>query len=74
MPQPQKTVAITPLDVNAAGKFLEVAGTHRLGALFSVALACGLRLGEAKGLRWEDIDLEGGELRVHQQLQAVGKS
>jgi integrase len=74
VPQPQRTVAISPLDVDAAGRFLEVAGKHRLGALFSVALACGLRLGEATGLRWEAVDLETGELRVRQLLQAVGKN
>lgn len=52
---------------------MKTADEHRLGALFSVALACGLRLGEATGLRWEDVDLETGEIRVRQQLQAVGK-
>jgi integrase len=41
--------------------------------LFSVALAAGLRLGEATGLRWDDVDLETGEIRIRQQLQAVGK-
>ena len=69
-----KARAIAPLDIDAAGKFLEVAGKHRLGALFSVALACGLRLGEATGLRWEDVDLTTGELRIRQQLQAVEKT
>lgn len=72
VPKP-KPRAIAPLDVEQAATFLEVAGKHRLGALFSVALACGLRLGEATGLRWEDIDLATGELRIRQQLQAVGK-
>jgi integrase len=41
--------------------------------LFGVALACGLRLGEATGLRWEDVDLTTGKIRVRQQLQKVGK-
>src|SRR5262249_53759227 len=54
--------------------FLKVADSHRLGALFSVALACGLRLGEATGLRWEDVDLETGEMRIRQQLQVVKKA
>jgi integrase len=53
--------------------FLKVAAAHRLRALYSVALACGLRLGEATGLRWDDVDLDAGELRIRQQLQAVGK-
>ncbi len=72
VPQPVKR-AIAPLDVDQATAFLKAAAKHRLGALFSVALACGLRLGEATGLRWEDVDLTTGELRVRQQLQRVGK-
>jgi integrase len=72
VPQPTKRT-IAPLDVDQAAAFLKVAGQHRLGALFSVALACGLRLGEATGLKWEDVDLETGELRVRQQLQRVGR-
>jgi integrase len=64
---------ITPLDVDQARTFLAAADAHRLGSLFSVALACGLRLGEATGLRWEDINLTSGEVRIRQQLQRVGK-
>jgi integrase len=72
VPQPTKR-AIKPLDVDQAARFLKVASGHRLGAMFTVALACGLRLGEASGLRWEDVDTETGEIRVRQQLQRVGK-
>ncbi len=66
--------AIAPLDVDQARAFLAIAGRHRLGALFSVALACGLRLGEATGLKWEDVDLETGDVRVRQQLQRVNRA
>jgi integrase len=62
---------IRPLTVEQAAAFLKVADTHRLGALFSVALACGLRLGEATGLRWADLDLDSGEMQIRQQLQAI---
>ena len=72
VPKPTARV-IAPLDIEQAKTFLKVAGEYRLGALFSVALACGLRLGEATGLRWQDVDLTTGDLRVRQQLQAVGK-
>jgi integrase len=72
VPKPTRRV-ITPLDVEQAKVFLKAATKHRLGSMFSVALACGLRLGEATGLRWEDVDLSTGELRVRQQLQAIGK-
>jgi len=62
---------ITPLTLDQARLFLTVAGSHRLGALFSVALGCGLRLGEATGLRIDDVDLVTGVVTVRQQLQLV---
>ena len=36
-----------------------------------MAVALGLRLGEALGLRWEDVDLEAGVLHVRQALQRL---
>ena len=39
-------------------QLLETIDGDRLSALYSVALALGLRQGEALGLRWEDIDLD----------------
>ena len=38
---------------------------------YTVALAIGLRQGEALGLEWADIDLEGGALHVRHALQRV---
>jgi integrase len=38
-------------------------------AVFGVALALGLRRGEALALRWSDIDLDGGWLTVQRQAQ-----
>ena len=61
----------TVLNEKQAQAFLKSAGKNRLGAVFSVALAIGLRLGEALGLRWEDVDLEKGTLTVQQALQRV---
>jgi integrase len=72
VPKP-KSREIKSLTVEQASAFLAVASKHRLGALFSVALACGLRLGEATGLSWDDVDLTTGEVRIRQQLQKVGK-
>ncbi|MEA2581352.1 MAG: hypothetical protein QOE83_2244 [Actinomycetota bacterium] len=43
----------------------------RLFALFFVGLALGLREGEAFGLRWADIDLHEGLVRIRQQVQPV---
>ena len=41
------------------------------GARWSVALALGLRQGEALGLMWDDIDFEKNQLRVRRQLQRL---
>ena len=45
---------------------------HRLEALISVGLALGLRLGEALGLRWNDVDSDKRELAVRQTLERAG--
>ena len=50
---------------------LDVARLHRLGALITVALAVGLRQGEALGLRWDAIDLDRKLLSVRVALQRV---
>jgi integrase len=42
-----------------------------LEALFTVAISLGLRQGEALGLRWRDIDLDNGTLRVRYALQRL---
>lgn len=43
------------------------------GALFTVALALGLRQGEALGLQWDAVDLQAGVLHVRVALQRTGK-
>jgi integrase len=43
----------------------------RLEALYSVALTLGLRQGEALGLRWQDVDVQLGYLRIARQLQRI---
>lgn len=57
------------LSVDQARAFLAAARSERLTALFTVALAVGLRRGEALGLRWADVDLDSGRLTVAQQVQ-----
>jgi integrase len=54
-----------------AVQFLEAAEKHRLYALWAVALAMGLRRGEALGLAWADVDLEQGRLTIRQALHRV---
>jgi integrase len=45
--------------------------TIRAEALYSLALNTGLRIGEALALRWQDVNLDRGELSVVYNLQRV---
>jgi integrase len=53
-----------------ARRFAEVAGTHSepYGPMWLLLMATGLRRGEALGLRWQDLDLDRGTLRVVQAI------
>ena len=64
-----KVREVEPLDFDRARAFLEAIRGHRLEALFRVALALGIREGEALGLRWQDVDLDGRVVRIRKQLQ-----
>jgi integrase len=54
-----------------ARRFLDAVRGDRLEALFTVALAIGLRQGEALGLGWDDVDLDAGTLSVRFALQRI---
>ncbi|PRY17631.1 site-specific integrase [Pseudosporangium ferrugineum] len=60
---------IEPFTVEEAQRLLAVAATQRNGVRFALALALGLRKGEALGLKWRRIDLDKGLLRTPKQLQ-----
>jgi integrase len=62
---------IEPLSPEQARQLLDAAKGDRLAALYSVAIALGLRQGETLGLRWQDIDLDRRLLRVRSQLQRI---
>ena len=64
---------VRPLTTADARALLDAVRGDRLEALFTVGLACGLRQGEALGLRWPDVDLERGTLTVQRSLQRVGR-
>lgn len=40
---------------------------HRFEAAYALMLGCGIRIGEASGLAWADVDLEGGRAYLHRQ-------
>ena len=62
---------IEPFTPEQAMKFIEATKGHRLGALFSAALAIGVRKGEALALKWSAIDFERGTLAVRLALQRL---
>lgn len=53
--------------------FLTAAGEDRLAVMYRLILTRGLRRGEAVGLRWRDVDLAAGVLRVRQAAVQVGR-
>ncbi len=63
---------IKPLTAEEANRLMETARGDRLEALYVLAIHTGLRQGELLALRWEDIDLEGGKLRVRRTLTYAG--
>ncbi len=62
---------IEPLNLNEAQRIIELASTKRNGTRWSVALALGLRQGEALGLRWQHVDLDAGTITIRWQLQRL---
>jgi integrase len=56
-----------------ARTFLTAIASHRHYALFALAVSCGLRQGELLGLRWQDVDVDRGVLKVVHQLERRGR-
>lgn len=54
------------------GRFLDAAEDDRLYPLFCVIAHCGLRRGEACGVRWEDTDFEAAAITIANQIVQVG--
>ncbi len=73
-PVRQEAREVEPFAAAEARAVLAACEGHRLGALFRLVLSVGLRQGEALGLRWEDIDLDGRSLRVRRALQRIDGS
>jgi integrase len=65
---------VQPFNPDQARTFLAAIKGDRLEALYTVALAVGLRKGEALGLHWDEVDLDAATLRVRKALQRVNGS
>jgi integrase len=54
-----------------AAAFLAFVDDHPLRAVWHLALGTGARRGEVLGLRWQDVDLDGGLVRIRRALTVV---
>jgi integrase len=62
---------VAAMGAEQARAFLDAIRGERLEGLYLLALTTGMRQGELLGLRWQDVDLDNGELRVVHALQRV---
>lgn len=73
-PRKEQRSRVTPLTPAQARQFITATEKDRLGPLFLVAIATGLRQGELLALRWSDVDLEAKRLTVRHTLTRDGKA
>lgn len=64
-----RRMEVEPLTADEARRVLKAATSLDNSARWSVALALGLRQGEALGLQWPDLDLEAGTVTIRRALQ-----
>ena len=66
-PRPKKK-EVNALSPEQARALFGAAQGDRMEAIYVLAVHCGLRQGELLGLRWDDVALKGGTLRVRRTL------
>ena len=68
-PPPVPDQELPILQPNRARELLDALGGHPLRLIASLALATGMRRNEILALRWSDLDLDAGRLRVEVSLE-----
>lgn len=70
----KRHIEYTTWTPSESARFLATAKTakNRYHPLFATLIHTGLRIGEALGLRWADVDLDTGVLTVRQTLEEAG--
>jgi len=73
--KPKQTNArpVRVLDVATVDRLVAAGESERDRAALGLAGYAGLRLGELRGLRWEDVDFEAGVIRVRRSLLEDGR-
>jgi integrase len=69
---PGERAAMVTLDRELARRLRAVAEGSTLEIFVALGLATGARRGELLALRWADVDLEAGVVRIERSLQLVG--
>lgn len=63
----------TAFEEEETTRFLKAIQGHRLECLFLMAITTGMRQGEILGLKWSNVDIETGLIRVEASLKHLGK-
>lgn len=71
-PQQRNAKRIARLDSDMVAKLVAAAGSERWRVALGLAAYAGLRLGEIRGLRWEDVDLNASTVTVSRSLLPDG--
>uniref|UniRef100_A0A7C5VF04 Site-specific integrase n=1 Tax=Thermus caliditerrae TaxID=1330700 RepID=A0A7C5VF04_9DEIN len=70
--RPKAGRALEPEEAEALLRAFDAWPTWEVGMALRLCLALGLREGEALGLKWGDVDLEGGTLTIRRAWTALG--
>jgi integrase len=73
-PKQRNAKRIAVLDADAIGKLVKAGGSERWRAAIALAGYAGLRLGEIRGLRWSDVDLNADTISVRRSLLPSGEA
>ena len=63
---------VEPFSIKEAQRIVAMAEDDEDGAMFLTGILLGMRQGEVLGLKWDDVDLESGVIKVRRHLKREG--